>query len=50
MGQADLAIRSKRELFRKGLEVELGAEEEAVEQWDLLISAAESSKFRSGVT
>lgn len=54
MGQAVeaayLAIRSKRELFGKGLEVELGGEEEAVEQWDLLLSAAESCKFRFGVT
>lgn len=54
MGQAVeaayFAIRSKRELFGKGLEVELGGEEEAVEQWNLLLSAAESCKFRFGVT
>lgn len=32
MEAAHLALRSKRELFGKGLEVELGGEEEAVEQ------------------
>lgn len=49
MEAAHLALRSKRELFGKGLEVELGGEEEAVEQWDQLLSAAESSKFRFDV-